>query len=233
MRNNWSQYPLSNTRDARCSGRPMLCIDIRTSIHMKCFQPQLIQGYPTMRDAQSYSGSSFFFKTRKHLWPSQCTTAWMLYSERCLESRREARSTIKSFQSLLYLQGKPDQAGGPMFVWYVLYMEAGRCRRPWCINQRNLDMARQPHYEVQLKKSYGVTLSYRMGSLSKQEARCEQQCFVNGSRSEPEAILCMNGRPVSAGGPSQKSMSHWRLTHDRSWCNFSSGLVVLRASWET
>ena len=176
MRNNWSQYPSSNTRDARCSGRPMLCIDIRTSIHMKRFQPQLIQGYPTMRDAQSYSGSSFFFKTTKHLWPSQCATAWMFYSERCLESRREARSTIKSFQSLLYLQGKPDQAGGPMFVWYVLYMEAGRCRRPWCINQRNLDMARQPHYEVQLKKSHGGN------------------------------IVLSDGKPVETGGPMWAAM---------------------------
>ena len=65
------------------------------------------------------------------------------------------------------------QRGRPGDKCTVIYMEAGLCRRPHCRH---------------------------LGSPTLREAHC-MDLHIYGSRSKPEASLCVQGKPDNAGGP--------------------------------
>ena len=98
------------------------------------------------------------------------------------EARQRGRPTTRIYihmeaglmqEALLYVEGKPDKAGGPCGTYTVRYMEASPCRRPYCIQLGSPTM-REAHYK---------------------------DLHTHGSRSMPEALLWVEGKPDEAGDP--------------------------------
>ena len=114
-------------------------------------------------------------------------------------------------EAVLYTTGKPDNAGGPLegstWTWKAVKAgghivctrearlsgrpgdknklgctEAGLCRRPYCIQLGSPTM-REAHYTDQHRRE---------------------------RRSRPEGILCVQGKPCSAGGPVIKTLQDAR-----------------------
>ena len=122
---------------------------------------------------------------------SHCYSHWKLLilltiNNRCQPGRngsptlREAhwkdlhRHGSRSFAGGLIVCVREAQQGGrPCDQYTVRYMEAGPCRRPCCIH---------------------------LGSPTLREAHCKDP-HTHGSRSMPEALLCVEGKPDTAGGP--------------------------------
>ena len=118
-------------------------------------------------------------------------------------------------EAILHTTGKPEQAGGPVeastCTWKpvcagglivgrrearqsgrpgdedtVRYMEAGPCRRPYCVHQGS-PSTRVAHY---------------------------RDLHTHGSRSMLEALLCVEGKPDEAGGPVMNTLEDtWKLAH--------------------
>ena len=69
------------------------------------------------------------------------------------------------------------QSGRPVDNYTIIYLDAGLCRRPYCI-QLGSPTLREAHY---------------------------QDLHMHGSRSMPEALLCVKGKPEKSGRPGDNS----------------------------
>ena len=105
-------------------------------------------------------------------------------------------------EAILYITGKPDNAGGPLpgsiYAWKpvcaegltVCTCEARRSGRPgdnYTVRSLEAGPCRRPY-------------SMHLGSPTEREAHY-QNLDTHGSRSVPEALLCVYGKPDRAGGP--------------------------------